>query len=284
MWNTCVTTSGNWYYIITRVGLGVIDMRKKHILVLSITIISAIVIALFTYWQWHNVHKQGNEILALQSEQTSDSTVPNSQSGSNTNSIDRNFIASDNGGKDTSHKKVPDSTITAINGKQAQNENDEDDPVVAAQKHLKWIADNPTKWGQISPEATELIQQLTPTRRGAGEEILDTIAELVKLRDPRSPSIFVDYYYAGVWGEAIEQALIEIGPPSVPALLPLLDDSSIVGRARAAKVLSVIATEYRQDLGGIVEFILLPELEKLAISDPDPIVRQYSSDAISQIR
>jgi hypothetical protein len=57
-----------------------------------------------------------------------------------------------------------------------------------------------------------------------------------------------------------------------------------VGRARAAKVLSVIATEYRQDLGGIVEFILLPKLEKLAISDPDPIVRQHSSDAISQIR
>ena len=190
-------------------------MRKKALLVLSITIISAVVIALFTYWQWHN---------------------------------------------------------------------DKDDPVVAAQKHLKWIADNPTKWGQISPEATELIQQLTPTRRGAGEEILDTIDELVKLRDPRSPSIFVDYYYAGVWGEAIEQALIEIGPPSVPALLPLLDDSGLLGRARAAKVLGVIATEYRQDLGGIVEFILLPKLEKLAISDPDPIVRQYSSDAVTQIR
>jgi len=224
-------------------------MRKEAILVLSITIISAVVIALFTYWQWHNVHKQENEILARQSEQISDSTVPNLQ-----------------------------------NGKQAQNENDKDDPVLAAQRHLKWIADNPAKWGQISPEATELIQQLTPTRRGAGEEILDTIDELVKLRDPRSPSIFVDYYYAGVWGEAIEQALIEIGPPSVPALLPLLDDSGMLGRARGARVLSVIATEYRQDLGGIVEFILLPKLEKLAVSDPDPIVRQYSSDAITQIR
>ena len=214
-------------------------MRKKAILVLSITIISAI--ALFTYWQWHNVHKRENEILARQSEQTSDSTVSNLHNG-------------------------------------------EDDPVVAAQRRLKWIADNPAKWGRISPEATELIQQLTPTRRGAGEEILDTIDELVKLRDPRSPSIFVDYYYAGVWGEAIEQALIEIGPPSVPALLPLLDDSSIVGRAKGTKVLSVIATEHRQDLGGIVEFILLPKLKKLAVSDPDPIVRQYSSDAITQIR
>ena len=176
-----------------------------------------------------------------------------------------NFIASDNSGKDARYEKVPDNAIIATNGEQAQNGNDS--PIVAAQKRLKWIADNPTNWGQISPEATELIQQLTPTRIGAGEEILDTIDKLVKLRDPRSPAIFINYYYASVWGEAIEQALIEIGPPSVPALLPLLDDSSVLGRARGSKVLSAIATKYRQDLGGIVEFILLPKLEKLAISE-----------------
>ena len=68
-------------------------MKKKNILVLSIITISAIVIALFAYWQWHSVHNQGDKILTSQLEQTSDSTIPNLQNESNTISRNRKFYS-----------------------------------------------------------------------------------------------------------------------------------------------------------------------------------------------
>ena len=49
-------------------------------------------------------------------------------------------------------------------------------------------------------------------------------------------------------------------------------------------LLSIIGSEYREELGGAVEYIILPKLEKLATSDPIPRVRQYASEAVSKLR
>ena len=163
------------------------------------------------------------------------------------------------------------------------------DPVAAAWARLEYISQNPQQWGEFSPEATELMEQLTPTwtmlTEAEGEEAIELLDQLTKFQDPRSPEIFVNYLLSGVSGKPMTEALIAIGPPSVPLLIPLLDtNADLRGRLRAPRLLGIIGSEYRQELGGAVEYIILPKLEKLATSDPIPRVRQYASEAVSKLR
>ena len=163
------------------------------------------------------------------------------------------------------------------------------DPVAAAWARLEYISQNPQEWGEFSPEAAELMAQLTPTwamsTEGEGEEAIELLDQLTKFQDPRSPEIFVNYLLSGVSGKPMTEALIAIGPPSVPLLIPLLDaNADLRGRLRAPRLLGIIGSEYRQELGGAVEYIILPKLEKLATSDPIPRVRQYASEAVSKLR
>ena len=163
------------------------------------------------------------------------------------------------------------------------------DPVAAAWARLEYISQNPQEWGDFSPEAAELMAQLTPTwamsTEGEGEEAIELLDQLTKFQDPRSPEIFVNYLLSGVSGKPMTEALIAIGPPSVPLLIPLLDaNADLRGRLRAPRLLGIIGSEYRQELGGAVEYIILPKLEKLATSDPIPRVRQYASEAVSKLR
>ena len=161
------------------------------------------------------------------------------------------------------------------------------DPVAAAWAHLEYITQNPQQWGELSPEATELMAQLTPTwvmrSEGEGERAIELLNQLTKLRDPRSPEIFVNYLRAGVSGRPMEAVLIEIGPPSVLPLISLLDvNTRLLGKWIGAELLGIIGSEYQQELGSAVEYIILPKLEKLATSDPDYDVRDGASEAISR--
>ena len=164
------------------------------------------------------------------------------------------------------------------------------DPVAAAWARLSYISQNPQEWGVFSPEATVLIEQLTPTRTISAEEEMEEVIVLLeklgKLRDPRSAEIIMNYFLGlGLWEKPMKQALIAIGPPSVPLLIPLLEaDTRLLGRLIGAKLLGIIGSEHRQELGGAVEHIILPKLEKLVTSDPSPRVRWYASVAISRIR
>ena len=163
------------------------------------------------------------------------------------------------------------------------------DPVAAAWARLEYISQNPREWGEFSPEAAELMEQLTPTwtvhTEGEGEEAIALLDQLTKFQDPRSPEIFVNYLLRGVSGKPMTEALIAIGPPSVPPLIPLLDtNADLGGRFTAPGILSIIGSEYREELGGAVEYIILPKLEKLATSDPIPEVRQIASEAVAKLR
>ena len=161
------------------------------------------------------------------------------------------------------------------------------DPVAAAWAHLEYITQNPQQWGELSPEATELMAQLTPTwvmrSEGEGERAIELLNQLTKLRDPRSAEIFVNYMRAGVSGRPMEAALIEIGPPSVPPLISLLEvNTGFLHRLIGAELLGIIGSEHHQELDGAVEYIILPKLEKLATSDPNPKVREVAGEAISR--
>ena len=121
---------------------------------------------------------------------------------------------------------------------------------------------------------------------GDFEESIVLLDELGELQDPRSAEIFVNYLRESeLWGRSMEEALIAIGPPSVPLLIPLLDDKDrFLRRKRATKLLGIIGSEYQPELGGAVEYILLPKLEQMATSDPNPRVRQYASEAIARLK
>ena len=167
------------------------------------------------------------------------------------------------------------------------------DPVATAWARLDYISQNLHEWGELSPEATELMEQLTPTwrakTRGETEEVIVLLDELGKLHDPRSAEIFVHYLDEnGLWIRYMEATLIAIGPPSVPPLVSVLDDNggflNSVKRKRATKLLGIIGAEYQRELGGAVKYILLPKLEELAMLDPDYYgIRAVASKAISRL-
>ena len=118
---------------------------------------------------------------------------------------------------------------------------------------------------------------------GEGERAIELLDQLTKFRDPRSPEIFVNYLRAGVSGRPMEAVLIEIGPPSVLPLISLLDvNTRLLGKWIGAELLGIIGSEYQQELGGAVEHVILPKLEKLATSDPNPKVREVAGEAISR--
>ena len=163
------------------------------------------------------------------------------------------------------------------------------DLVAAAWARLEYISQNPQEWSELSPEATELIAQLTPTRTISTEEEMEEVIVLLKklgkLRDSRSAELIINYFLeVGLWEKPMKEALIAIGPPSVPLLIPLLEpDTQLLGKLIGAKLLGIIGSEHRQELDGAVEHIILPKLEKLVTSDPSPRVRWYASVAISRI-
>ncbi len=150
---------------------------------------------------------------------------------------------------------------------------EKDDLVDAALARLDYISENLHEWGEFSPRATELIEQLTPTwtisSEDDSENAIELLEELCNLEDPRSLKVFVNYIFEGrVWGRPMEETLVGMGPPSVPLLIPHLDESSSRSDV-AASVLGRIGEKHQDDLGGAVEFIILPKLEEIVMSDSD---------------
>ena len=110
-----------------------------------------------------------------------------------------------------------------------------DPDVLAAWKRLDYISKNRHKWGQFSPRTLELMHELSPVPEhgsseygDSAEDLILVLDELASLRDPRSTELLVNYQIgSGVWGRPIDEALVEMGPASVPALIALLLPTSI---------------------------------------------------------
>ncbi len=150
--------------------------------------------------------------------------------------------------------------------------NPNEDPVVAAYKRLEYIKNNPYAWGGVhSPRATELIAELLPPPvlrdEGHGEEVIAQIEELIAQGDPRAAEVLITNLCEGyVGGKRMTDALVEIGPPSIPYILPYVSEA-YVKAAIAVEALGRIGVAHRGDLGGIVEHIILPKLEDIAAAD-----------------
>ena len=109
------------------------------------------------------------------------------------------------------------------------------DPVEEAYKRLEYIKNNPYAWGGVHSErATELIEQLVPPPvlidHNQGDEVSALMYELTQQGDPRAAEVFAGVLsptYEGYTGGT--EALVAIGPPAVPYVLPYLEMEDTMG-------------------------------------------------------
>jgi len=156
-----------------------------------------------------------------------------------------------------------------------------DPEVLAAWQRLEYISLNIWEWGGVpSQRATELINQLMPPPEGFSgptahrdvEETIDLLGELAWSGDPRAAEVLATYLCEGsIGGRGPKNALVEMGLPAVPYLVPYMLDMTRdpLLRSRAIEVLGRIAQNHREELGGIVEHILIPRLEAI-LSEEEP--------------
>ncbi len=161
-----------------------------------------------------------------------------------------------------------------------------EDPVVAAYKRLAYIQNNPYAWGGVhSPRATELMAALTPphvsTDHAHGEEGIELIEELIAQGDPRAAEVLIANLFEGsIGGNRMSDAIVEIGPPSVPYVLPYLREDYVKAGV-AVEILGRIGVAHRGDLGGIVEHILIPKFTAIAA---DSNLENFDSYAVRRAR
>ena len=153
-----------------------------------------------------------------------------------------------------------------------------DAEVLAAWQRLDYIAKNPFEWGgRPSAHALELMDELTPMwvsedPHDHGEELM-MLDLLPEERDPRSAELLVTYLLdSGVSGRPVKDALVAMGPAAVPALINRLNpgESREVALAVIIRLLPSIVLQHREELGGIVDYILLPRLEAIAALEDPP--------------
>ena len=150
------------------------------------------------------------------------------------------------------------------------------DPVEEAYKRLEYIKNNLYAWGGVHSErATELIAVLLPPQMSRdhdhGDEVHDYLVELIAQNDPRTGEVIIANICEGsVGGNMLTDALVEIGPPAVPYILPYFEKGVAEGgRIRRAVFTSLgrIGARYRDDLGGILDHIIIPKLEVIAADE-----------------
>ena len=165
-----------------------------------------------------------------------------------------------------------------------------EDPVKAAYKRLEYIKNNPYAWGGVHSErATELIAQLMPVTvpidHNHGELVIEQIEELIDEGDPRTAEVLIAHMCdGGTLGHPMTDALEEIGPPAMPYILPYLEKFVVQGGTTSIGMfdtLGRIGARYRDDLGGIVDHIIIPKLEVIA-ADKDN--ERYDSGSVIDAR
>ena len=168
-----------------------------------------------------------------------------------------------------------------------------DAPVKAAYKRLEYIKNNPYAWGGVhSQRATELIAELMtesgPIRlidHNHGEQVIELITELIDQDDPRAAEVLIAHMCDGdTVGGSMFDALDEIGPPAVPYILPYLEKGVVQGgyiRLAVFESLGRIGARYRDDLGGIVDHIIIPKLKVIAADEDN---ERYDSGSVIDAR
>ncbi len=127
--------------------------------------------------------------------------------------------------------------------------------------------------GQPTPRATELIDTLMPppdrfrgeTAHDDVEVTLELLSELSGFRDPRAAVVFATYAGEGiVSGHSLKQALVEIGPPAIPYMLPYIEPPYNRFEKNPLEIihaLGPIGVQHREELEGVIKHIIIPKLE-----------------------
>ncbi len=172
-----------------------------------------------------------------------------------------------------------------------------DPDVKAAWERVEYIANNIWEWGGVpSAENEELIAQLMPppdgfsgpTGHSDAEETINLLGELAWSGDPRAAEVVATYLCEGIIGgnDPID-ALVEIGPPAVPYLIPYMLDMTQMPALRSypIEVLGRIAEKHREDLDGIVEHIIIPRLETILSEEkPDYHEGEEAREALARLQ
>ena len=172
-----------------------------------------------------------------------------------------------------------------------------EDPVAKAWAKVDYLAANPFAWGgNADPRTAGLVQQLMPRPEGImseahGEELLLPLAKLIRLRDPRAIETLVAYLcWNGMSYGPLGGAVADMGPLAIPYLLPYLEEEpprkgeSFLGFIKAAGFLSIIGKRHREELDGIVEYIILPKLEEILAKELPHYVRREIEDDIAWLK
>ena len=173
-----------------------------------------------------------------------------------------------------------------------------EDPVAKAWAKVDYIAANPFAWGgNADPRTAGLVQQLMPRPEGImseahAEGLLLPLAKLIRLRDPRAIETLVAYLcWNGMSYGPLGGAVADMGPLAIPYLLPYLEEEpprkgeSFLGFIKAAGFLSIIGKENREELDGVIEYIILPKLEEiLATPSLSSHVRREIEDDIARLK
>ena len=172
-----------------------------------------------------------------------------------------------------------------------------ENPVEAAYKRLEYIKNNPYAWGGVHSErATQLIAQLMPPPvlidHDHGDEVSALMHELAQQGDPRAAAVFAGVLsptYEGYTGG--DDALVAIGPPSVPYILPYLERDVAEGgyiKLAVFDILGRIGERYRDDLGGIVDHIIIPKFEEIAADENNVLYDNaeviYAKEALARLQ
>ncbi len=191
--------------------------------------------------------------------------------------------------------KTPSRDYTPVKVKIPEDLTDPD--VKAAWERLEYIANNIWEWGGVpSHRAVELIAQLMPppdrfsgpSGHSDAEETINLLGELAWSGDPRAAEVVATYLCEGrVGGRGPKNALVEMGVPAVPYLVPYMLDMERrpLLRSRAIEVLGQIAVRHREELGGIVEHIIIPRLEAiLSEEEPDYDEGKDAREALANLK
>ena len=161
-----------------------------------------------------------------------------------------------------------------------------EDLVEAAYKRLEYIKNNPYAWGGVHSErATQLIAQLMPPPvlmdEDHGHDVEVLILELIATDDPRAGEVLITTMCDGnMLSVMMMDALVAIGPPAVPYILPYVRENFVMA-AVAIQSLGRIGALYSDDLGGIVDHIIIPKLEIVAADEDNAF---YQPGTVSDAR
>ena len=172
-----------------------------------------------------------------------------------------------------------------------------DPEVQKAWERVDYIANNIWEWGGVPADRTvELVDQLMPPPDGFSgssghsdlEDTINLLGELSSYQDPRAIEVLATYLCEGrVGGAEMIDALVEMGPPSVPYLIPyMLDmDQNPSLRSHPINILGRIAEKHRDELGGIVDYIIIPRLEAiLSEEEPNYHEAKYAREFLPRVK